>query len=450
MWNNNVTGPGSPPVGQLMPIDAPVADPGAMPVIPSSLNFQDGEALTAVRQALLQAPALRSWCDEAFDGTNVDQVRADVVELMLHKHADDGHPPGEALELRETVLARLARRLSPTGAEALRRSLDPSAPANTFAQHLAEQDRWHLDGEVWRQDGETCRARGEYAQAATCFKSAANRFAHVPGKATWVADLHRYAGDAHAQGRDCMAAVEQFLTASRLDLEQTLVLTAHAQPQPSDAAASLDAMTRAAHDFAAVSALYGDLGLPTVAVVVGAVAASAFADLEMYAQTATVLEAIADIWVDIAQGHHQAGARALAEAALMEAWRARQNAAFAHWAAKDYVGAGHALMKVLDYEQAAENFKIAGDHGAAGQCYLALGQRCAAAAEAHRGAGQAEQANTEVQQALGFYALACREFAQNAEDSVNAGWYAEEAATAQAHFDALLVALREPSSPATQ
>lgn len=444
MWNNNVTGPGFAPVGQLMPIDAPVDDPDAMPVIPPGLDFQDGEALSAVRQALLQAPALQRWCDEAFDGTNADQVRADVVELMLHAHADDGHPPGEALALREIVLARLAGRLSPTGAQALRRSLDPNAPANMFAQHLAEQDRWHLDGEVWRQDGETCRARSEYAQAATCFKRAANRFAHVPGKATWVADLHRYAADAHAQGHDCMAAVEQFLTASRLDLEQVLVLTAHAQPQPSDAAASLDAMTRAAHDFAAVTALYRDLALPTFAVVVGAVAASAFVDLGLYAQTATVLEAIADIWIDIAQGHHQAGARALAEAAVMEAWRVRQNAAFAHWAAKDYVSAGHALMKVLDYEQAAENFKMAGEHGATGRCYLALGQRCAAAAEAHRGAGQAEQANTEAQQALAFYALACSEFAQNAEDPVNAGWYAEEAATAQTHLDALLRSLQAP------
>ncbi|WP_191631777.1 hypothetical protein [Pandoraea sputorum] len=337
------------------------------------------------------------------------------------------------------MLVRLARRLSLTGAEALRRSLDPTAPPNAFATHLTQRDRWYLDGAVWHQDAEACLARGDNAAAAICFKAAAKRFAHVPGKATLVAELHRPAGEAHARSHDRVAAVAEFMTACKRELEHVLVLPALAQPHPSDAAASLDAVTRAACDGAAVAALYRALALPEFAIIVSTIAASAFADLGLWPQAVALLSSIADIWCDIAEVHRQANELALAESADFKARRAYQNAAFAQWAAKDYVAAAHTLVKVPDYEMAAATFRMGGDHGTAGLCYLMAGQRCEAAAVAQRHMGQPAQANVEAQKALAFYGLACHELSQTTEGHVNVPRYAVAAVTAKAHFDALLL-----------
>ncbi|WP_157123014.1 hypothetical protein [Pandoraea oxalativorans] len=437
-----VANTGTAPVDQLMPINAPAVDPDAMPVIPPDL--QDVQALNETREALLRVPALRHLRDANFDGTDPEGDLIGLVELMLHAHLDNGHPLGTALEPRETVLMRLARHLSPTGAEALRRSLDPTAPPDAFATHLKEEDRWYLDGEVWYQDAKACLARGEHAQAAICFEAAAKRFAHVPGKETWVAHLHRYAGDAHAQADNRVAAVAGFIAASKLELAYALALTARVPPQPSDAAAFQDAVTRATCDLAVATALYRELELPEFAIAVGTVAASAFVDLGLCPQAATLLDEIADIWTGIANVHYQADQLALAEDAALRAERASQYAARVHWMTHNYPAAGHSLMKVCDYETAAELFTMGGDHGGAGLCYLAIGQRCEAAVAEHRGAGRPEQADAEARSALAFYALARSELATASEDPFNAPRYAEAAATAQAHHEALRLSLQAP------
>lgn len=440
MWNN-VPGPGIPSgVQRLMPVVAP----SAMPVIPPGLDFQDDRALKAVCKALRQAPALQDWLDKDFDGRDADQVRTDLVTLMLHKYADDGHPPGAALELRETVLARLVRHLSPAGKGALQQSLAADVVPTAFAKHLAERDRWSLDGLVCHQDGEACLARGDNAQAAAHFEDAARRFANVPGHETLRADLHRYAGDAHAREHNRTAAADQFITASRLDIEHALMLNAGEQPPPSDAAAAQDALTRAARDLAAAAAFYRALELPTLAIVANTVAASTFVDLGLCPQAAGLLDSIADIWTDIAEMYHQTKQLPLAAAAALEAEQASQNAALAYWVTENYAAAGRTLVKVCDYDTAAVMFKLDGDHGAAGICFLAVGQRHEAVAAAHRGVGQLEQANAAAENALIFYTLACRELAESTEDHVNAPRYAEAAVTAQAHFDALLLSLRAP------
>ncbi|WP_157123089.1 hypothetical protein [Pandoraea oxalativorans] len=421
-----VANPGTAPVDQLMPINAPVGDPDAMPVIPPDL--QDVQALIETREALLRVPALHNLRDANFDGTDPEGDLIGLVELMLHAHFDDGHPLGTALAPRETALMSLARHLSPTGAEALRRSLDPTAPPNGFGTHLKEEDRWHLDGAVWYQDAKACLARGEHAQAAICFEAAAKRFAHVPGKETWVAHLHRHAGDAHAQADNRVAAVVGFIAASKLELAYALALTARVPPQPSDAAAALDAVTRATCDLAVAAAFYRALELPKLALVVGAVSASAFVDLGLCPQAAALLDEISDIWADVAKIQCQANQFTLAEAAVEQAVRAAHSAALAHWVTPDHPAAGHSLVKVCDYEAAAELFRLEGDHGSAGLCYLAIGQHCEAAVAAHRGAARPEQADAEAQRALAFYALARSELAKASEDPVNAPRYAEAAA----------------------
>jgi predicted negative regulator of RcsB-dependent stress response len=297
---------------------------------------------------------------------------------------------------------------------------------------------------VWYQDAKACLARGENAQAAICFHAAAKRFAHVPGEETWAAGLHRYAGDAHAQANDRVAAVVEFITASKLDLAYALALTARVPPQPSDAAAALDAVTRAACDLAVAAAFYRAMELPKLALVVGAVAASAFVDLGLCPQAAALLDEISDIWIDIARVQCQANQLMLAKAAVEQAVGASHSAALAHWATHNYLAAGRTLVKVCDFDTAAKLFTMGGDHGSAGLCYLSIGQRCEAAVAAHRDAGQPEQAGAEAQRALAFYVLARSELAKATDDPVNAPRYAEAAATAQVYFEALLLSLQAP------
>ncbi|VVE86049.1 hypothetical protein [Pandoraea sputorum] len=441
MWNN-VTGPGTSSGVQLTPIANPTGDPGAMPVIPPNLHFLDNSTLTALRQALLQAPALRLWCDEAFDGTHTEQVRNDVVTLMFYyRYGDDGPPPGDALEPRETAVARLVDRLSPAGKEALKQSLAPNVAPTPFAQHLAPRDRWTLAGCVYRQDGFVSLAEENCQAAVECFLDAARCFANVPGQAPWVADLYRCAGTACAAGQDWEAAAGQFLTAATLDAKHAMALSTRAPPQPGDAAASREALTRAARDMTGAGSLYQASGKPAFALLANTFAASAWVDLAFYPEAASLFIAIADIWTKSAQAYYETGQLPLAEVAAVKAYNAAQEAASYCSKNEDYFAAAHILMAVYDDEGAAEAFKLGGDPRAAGLCYLALGQRYEALAAAKL---ELPEAHSLRQQAVAFYERAHTELAENTEDPVDGPRYAEASILALARLNALQDALQAP------
>ncbi|VVE85763.1 soluble NSF attachment family protein [Pandoraea sputorum] len=467
MRNNNVSGAGKLSGGQFMPIEDPIADPEAMPVVPPELDFQQGHALAAVRQALLQAPALRDWCNLAFNGQHDELVCDLLINLMLHKHADDRHLAGmataSAVALRELMLAQLAPLLSHQGRTALQDSLDAHAVANAFALHLAQRDRWYLNGLVCRQEAADCLARGEYKQAATHFENAANSFANVPETAVLVAECFRQAAQAHAQDHHPITAAALFVKVGLLEFAHVNVLNDRAPPQFEDVMACLDAFARGARDLVEASALYRKMGLHTESIALNRKAADAYATLKLYAHAARCHDEIADTWAGIVDTALQAGDLTRVTAAASASVQAAKNAAHYYLKVDDYVSAGHAMVKAGDYvaaghalalggayEDAAGAFAAGQEYGLAGGCYQWVAQCHEIIVTQHQQAGRTTQARDATQEALTYYLRAIDQFTRAAQHPVDGAQIASATATAETRVAALRLALQAPQALASE
>ncbi|WP_157123024.1 hypothetical protein [Pandoraea oxalativorans] len=474
MRKTNVSGAGNLLGAQLMPIEDPnadpVADPEAMPVIPPDLDFQE-HALAAVRQALLQAPALRDWCNFAFNGQLDDLVCHLLINLMFHKHADDRHLAGTAtataLALRELMLAQLAPLLSHQGRTALQASLDANADANAlpnaFALHLAPRDRWYLNALVCRQEAADCLAREEYKQAATHFENAANGFANVPETAVLVAECYRQAAHAHAQDHHAITAAALLVKVGLIEFAHVNVLYDRAPAQFEDVMACLDAFARGAGDLAAAAALYRKMGLHSESVALNRKAADAYATLKLYAHAARCHDEIADTWAAIVDTALQAGDHTRVAAAASASVQAAENAARCYLKVDDYVSAGYAMVKAGDYvtaghalaqggayAAAAVAFAAGQEYALAGGCYQWVAQCYEIIVTQHQQAGRTAQARDATQEALTYYLRAIDQFTRAAQGAVDGAQIAGAIATAETRVAALRLALQAPQALASE
>lgn len=456
MRNNSVSGAGNLSGGQFMPIEDPIADPEAMPVVPPELDFQQGHELAAVRQALFQAPAMRDWCHDDFNRQHDDLICDLLINLMLHKHADDRGLGGTAtaLALRELMLAQLAPLLSHQGRTALQDSLDANAVANAFALHLAQRDRWYLNGLVCRQEAADCLARGECKQAAIHFENAANAFANVPETAVLVAECFRQAAHAHAQDHHPITAAALFVKVGLLEFAHMNVLYDRAPPQFEDVMACLDAFSRGARDLEAAGALYRKMGLHTESIALNSKAADAYATLKWYAHAARCHDEIADTWAGIVDTALQAGDLTRLTAATSASVQAAENAAryylkvddyvsagYAMVKARDYVSAGHALAQGGAYAAAAVAFEAGQEYSLAGGCYQWVAQCHEITVTQHKQAGRTAQAREATQEALKYYLWAIDQFTLAAQRPGDGAQIASAIATAETHVAALRLAL---------
>lgn len=469
MSTNNVSG--ADDLSQFMPIEDPIADPiagpEAMPVVPPDLDFQPGHALDAVRQALFQAPALRDWCNLAFNGQHNDLVCHLLINLMLHKHADDrglaGSATATASALRELMLAELAPLLSHQGRTALQDSLDANSVANAFALHLAPRDLWYLNGLVCRQDAADCLARGEYKLAATHFENAANDFAKVPETAELVTECFRQAALAHAQDLYPITAAALFVKVGLLEFAHVNVLYDRGPPQFEDVMACLNAFARGARDLVAAGALYRKMGLHTESIALNSKAADAYATLKLYAHAARCHDEIADTWAGIVDTGLQAGDLSRVTAATAASVQAADNAAryylkvddyvsagYAMVKAGDYVGAGHALANGGDYAAAAVAFAAGQKYDLAGGCYQWVAQYYEIIVTQHQQAGRTAQARDAAQEALTYYLRAIDQFKRAAQHPGDVAQIASATATAEMRVAALRLALEAAQALASE
>ncbi|VVE55254.1 hypothetical protein PSP20601_04971 [Pandoraea sputorum] len=118
----------------------------------ATLDFNDPRAVQAAQLELAQTPGLDDFCGKAFDGADLEKIRNARAALILHTWAEQGEQSTASIEQsREHALKTLADHLSPTGQDALWRSLGENPEDHEFSQYFAGPDRLRLAGQVYRK-----------------------------------------------------------------------------------------------------------------------------------------------------------------------------------------------------------------------------------------------------------------------------------------------------------
>lgn len=445
---NSVSGPSTqlPGTGQ----NAPTRD--TTPRVPDNLNFNDAEAVEHVHQRLTEAPALVRFCDRVFDGQDPTGVRRAVGTLMLYHCAAERHQnrlaiPGNYFGAMEM----LAARLSPTGKDELRQTLDASTGSNDFSDYLAA-DRFRLAGQVWLAQGDADHAseafalaahawataakafllandaelaaqmyvkaaeaqtrEGGYRQVAELYQSAAATCA-TAGLQAWAAELFTAAAVA------CMVAPQSeevhpdevqaaWLSAADAWREATCanpqgLSGAHAWYKAADACMQAGQPGMAADDYLQAANLYGHMGQPEAQARAALAAAGArrqagqpelaAAAFKVATQAFTQMgqhESAAHAYMQLADLYTQLGANYRMRA--LEAW---QNAAGAYARAELHARAAHAHLKAAYIYESFANVRLqAGTPDLAAINWREAAAAWKRAAASHLAAGQHKEAET--------------------------------------------------------
>lgn len=145
--------------------------------MPENLNFRVPEALIAAHPRLTQAPALISFCTQAFDGADPTRALHAMAARFLHRLGEDHHLSTTAIpysqkEARQTV----GGRLSLAGNDELRQTLDATGDGHRFPVYLVNRDRLLLAAPVCLGHADECRDSGDLASAERAYRGAGDVF----------------------------------------------------------------------------------------------------------------------------------------------------------------------------------------------------------------------------------------------------------------------------------
>ncbi|VVE85860.1 hypothetical protein [Pandoraea sputorum] len=392
--------------------------------VPATLDFRDPEALAAARHALLEAPALQRWCEQASDGVEQTEVRNALVTLIFYARADGEEQELEALlGARQTARDTVAAHLTPAGNEALRQTLAEPAVPHAFSLYLAPADRVWLVDQGWRQEAEARLSAGAAAQAAIIYTTAAATLVRLPGQQGRAAALYALAAKAHQQANELAAAAGHLMTAGDLERVRADHLLDHLETLLGNLNVRSDegevrgdevdchaAMTSAATHYAGAAALHTTLQQPERAIDAHTKAAEALAEIGRFMAAAALHTKIANTWTQIAAVHRRAGELELAATAAQQAALADAAALVA------YGEAATAHIGVNEYGPAGHAFTLARQHALAGKAFMWAAQQCETDADEYREA-EPTAAQAAAQQALVYYALASAAYQRAAADA---------------------------------
>ncbi|VVE84419.1 hypothetical protein [Pandoraea sputorum] len=143
----------------IQPVQPATQDTGT-PCRLENLDFTDAHAVQQAYQHAVQLPALvqfHGWALRSGDQTVTVEA---LVTLMFYQHADAfGLPPEHIPGTRPDAVRKVAAQLSPSGLDALRRSVAEVPEANEFSEFLSAQDRCCRVGEGHRRRAASCELR---------------------------------------------------------------------------------------------------------------------------------------------------------------------------------------------------------------------------------------------------------------------------------------------------